>query len=94
MRVFGDYPRLRSELEHGIFWRGTHSRLLLAALGLLLARRSRAAWLLTLPYLRNIRGRCIVEDEGFKLASYFVVYDAVETYATVRGAMRNRVLIL
>jgi glycosyltransferase involved in cell wall biosynthesis len=94
MRVFGDHPSLRSELEHGVFWRGTHSRLLLAGLGLLLGRRFWPAYLLAFPYLRNLRGRCKVEDAGLILAPYFLAYDAVETFATVRGAVRHRVLIL
>lgn len=89
------HPGLRREvLWYAIFWKRQHALLTEAALGVALARRSRLALLLVLPYLRHLRHRCRDSRTPLALAPYFVVHDAVETYTAVRGAIRHRVLVI
>jgi glycosyltransferase involved in cell wall biosynthesis len=94
MQVFRRHPGLRSILTWGIFWKRTHALFAVAVLGAMLARRAPLAALLVLPYLRMLRARCIVD--GFSLAymPYLALYDATEFFATARGGIRHRVLIL
>jgi glycosyltransferase involved in cell wall biosynthesis len=94
MQIFARHPSLRRELLMGLFWKSSHALLLLALLGLIVAPRHRLAALLVLPYARHLRARCIAENAGPGLAPYLAVYDAVETYATIRGGARAGVLVL
>jgi glycosyltransferase involved in cell wall biosynthesis len=94
MQVFARHPALRRELRMGLFWKRSHGLLLLAILGLLLASRHRSAALLALPYARHLRARCRTENASLALAPYIAIYDAVETYATIRGGVRAKVLVL
>jgi glycosyltransferase involved in cell wall biosynthesis len=93
MRVFARHPALRRELQMGLFWKRSHALLLLAILGLVLTPGHRSASLLALPYARYLRVRCNAENTSLALAPYFAIYDAVETYATVRGGVRARVFV-
>jgi GT2 family glycosyltransferase len=94
MRMFR-YRGLRDEvLTYGVFWKRSHELLVPALIGLALGRRSRAALLLALPYLRYLRHRCRQSDAPLALAPYFVLFDIVETYTAARGAIRHRVLVI
>jgi GT2 family glycosyltransferase len=92
------HPELRRTYPLRIFWRATHLRLVLAALGLGSMRRHPALGVLALPYLdyalrqRGTRPRA-------RLASAIelpgrVVVDAAEVGILVRGSIRNRTLVL
>jgi GT2 family glycosyltransferase len=89
------HPGLREEvLFRGIFWKPSHELLVQTVAGALLARRFPPALLLAIPYLRHLRSRCWEWDAPNPLAAYFVLHDLLETYTTVRGAIRHRVLVI
>jgi GT2 family glycosyltransferase len=94
MQVYGRHPGLRSVLTWGIFWKRTHALFVLAVCAGALARRMPIAALLVLPYLRMLRARCIVEGFSLGYMPYLAIYDATEVFATARGAIKHRVLIL
>jgi hypothetical protein len=50
--------------------------------------------LLTLPYARALRARCILEGYSLGYVPYLAVYDLAETLAAARGAARYRVVVL
>jgi GT2 family glycosyltransferase len=93
--AFRRHPGLRAEaLRHGVFRNPSLERLALAAAGLLLARRHRAAALLALPYARNLLGRSMASDAGPLLVPYLLAYDLVQAYTSLRGSIRHRRLVL
>jgi glycosyltransferase involved in cell wall biosynthesis len=93
--AFRRHPGLRAEaLRHGVFRNPSIERLALAAAGLVLARRHRAAALLALPYARNLLGRSMSSDAGPLLVPYLVAYDLVQAYTSLRGSIRHRRLVL
>lgn len=87
--VFARHPGLRkAHLHLGFFWSVRHAQLLRFLVALPLSRRSRVlALVLAWPYLVHLTKR----RSGPLLAPYIVLHDLVETYAIVRGALRNRV---
>lgn len=94
MAVFARHPAMRSRLHRGIFWKRSHELLLRALLGLLLSRRFRPAILLAYPYARNVLRRTAGAGSPPSHAPYLALQDAVELYATIRGALRHRVPVL
>jgi glycosyltransferase involved in cell wall biosynthesis len=94
MQVFRRHPGFRAILTWKVFWKRTHALFTVALLGALLARRMPAAALLALPYLRMLRARCLVEGYSLGYMPYLALYDAVEVFATARGAVAHRVPIL
>jgi glycosyltransferase involved in cell wall biosynthesis len=96
IRMFRDHPQLRAlHLSHRFFWRASHYLLLRALAGLLLPRRLRGtAWLFALPYLRDVHRRAQLESGTGLAAPYLAMYDVVELYGVVRGAIRYRTLVL
>jgi GT2 family glycosyltransferase len=94
MQVFARHPALRRDLRFGLFWRDSHGLLLLALLGALACRRFPPAAILAWPYLRNLRGRCNEVGAGPWAVAFLGLYDALETWATVRGGIRYRVPVV
>jgi GT2 family glycosyltransferase len=94
MQALRRHPGLRKSLTWGIFWKRSHALLVLAIAGALLSRRIAPAALLALPYLRELRVRCIVEGYSLGYVPYLAVYDLAELLATARGAARYRVIVL
>lgn len=94
MQVYRRHPGLRRTLTWRVFWKHTHALFALAMLGAAFSRRFPPALALTLPYVRLLRARCIVEGYSLALMPYLALYDAVEVLATARGAVRHRVLVL
>ncbi len=93
--VVRSHPELRDSLPYRCFYRRSHAQLLLAAAGLVLARRGRrAASMLALPYLSAIVGTTTVSP--LRLARRLAhvplraLVDAVEIAAALRGAIRSR----
>lgn len=90
--VFARYPDLRrAHLHHGVFWSKGHADLVRFLIAVPLARRApllalAVAW----PYLVHL----VKRRTGPLLAPYLLLYDLVETYAIVRGALRHRVLVI
>ena len=95
-RVYRLHPELRRSTAYArIFWKRSHARLLLAIAGLLVGRRFPPALLLTLPYLKGLRGRAI--DRGgspIRFGPWLVAYDVVDVTTAVRGSIRHRVPML
>jgi GT2 family glycosyltransferase len=93
--AFRRHPGLRARtLRYGVFRNPSLARLALAIAGLLLARRSRIAALLVLPYARNLLGRSIASGGGPALVPYLLAYDLVQAYTSLRGSVRHRTLVL
>lgn len=93
--AFRRHPGLRARtLLFGVFRNPSLARLALAVVGLLLARRSRLAAVLVLPYARNLLGRSIASGGGPLLIPYLLAYDLVQAYTSVRGSVRHRTLVL
>lgn len=96
-RFFRLHPDGRSRLHRGLFWKPSHPKVILAAVGLALAVLDRRALLLTLPWL-YYRTR-VRKPQGPRrrmpaaLPGTFVV-DLFETIAMIRGSIRHRTPIL
>ncbi len=88
------HPELRSELHRGVFWKRSHELLLAAVVGVAATRRFPPAALLVLPYARDVVRRTRRRGASASHAPHLALQDAVETYATIRGAVRNRTLVL
>ena len=90
--VFAKHPQLRrAQLHLGLFYSPTHEHLLRFALAVALRRRMPVvALLLARPYVVRLVAR---RSRGL-IAPFVLAYDLVEMYAVVRGAIRNRVLVL
>ena len=92
---FARHRGARQHFVHGVFRKPVHLWLTLAAAGLLVSRRWR--WFgiaLSIPYLRSVRARGIVEGGGVLAAPFFVLHDLVEVYATVAVAVKTRRLMI
>ncbi len=94
--IFRRHAALRADaLDAGVIRNHAHLRLLIAAAGLLLARRRRwAGALLALPYLRLLLWRCRRSQASPAIAPYFLLYDLLTLYTTARGDLRHRVLVI
>lgn len=105
---WGDIPRVtklhkvraKPILVHRFFWKKTHELVILAVGGVTIAVvvRNPIPLLAVIPWARfRLRKWPIVPGSAWKRASYLphaLVIDVVEVTATVRGAIRNRVLVL
>jgi glycosyltransferase involved in cell wall biosynthesis len=95
VRAFARHPGLRRHFRHGVFWKPSHERLLLAAAGVALASRTRgASLLLSLPYLRLQRTQHGSSAGLLVLLPAHVGLDLAEIVAMVRGSVRYRTLVL
>ena len=93
--VFRRHPALRAAaLRLGVIRNSAHLRLLLAAAGLALGRRSPPMALLAVPYLKQLGWRCRRVSASPGLAPYLVLYDLLTLWTTARGDLRHRVLII
>jgi GT2 family glycosyltransferase len=96
-RFFRLHPDGRSRLHRGIFWKPSHPKVILAAIGLVLGVLFPPALLLTLPWLyyrtrvRRPQGRR--RQMPAALPGTFVV-DLFETIAMIRGSIRHRTPML
>jgi glycosyl transferase family 2 len=98
--VFARHPSQRGVIPHGVFWKDTHERLLLAAAGVVLAGRTRGLSLLAvLPYAEHLWDREL--DPTPRRLAGFAAYvcerslaDAAEVIGTVRAALRYRTPLL
>jgi glycosyltransferase involved in cell wall biosynthesis len=93
MRLYARYPELRATLTYKIFWKKSHYLLVRAALGLIVPWRPLRFWCfapLAVSYLERAR----VEGGQPLAAPYFILHDAVELVAVVRGAVRYRTPVI
>ena len=91
VNLYARHPEGRKYLTYRLFWKKTHYLIVRAALGLLVPKRLRWArfWFyapLAPAYLQRARH----EGGPPYLAPYFILHDAVETAAILRGAVRYR----
>jgi len=91
---FARHPQLREQLALGLFWKRSHALLLLALLGLALARPFPPAALLAAPYARDVRARMGAEGASPAIGPYYAVHDAVETGTAAVGSLRHGTLVL
>ncbi|MGH2951704.1 MAG: glycosyltransferase family 2 protein [Solirubrobacterales bacterium] len=95
--IFRRHPELRAgALRGGVLRSSAHARLLWAVAGLALAlsRRSLPPALLAVPYAKQLAWRCRRVNAGPQYSPYFVVYDLLSLYTTMRGDLRHRVLVI
>jgi GT2 family glycosyltransferase len=86
-------PRLRGHLTLGLFYDRSHPLLLAAGAGLL-TRRAPLAGLLSLPYALHLRRRTRAPGARPHHAAFFLLFDVIQLWATLRGARRHRTFIL
>ena len=92
---FARHPGARQHFVLGVFRKPVHLDLTLAAAGLMVFRRGALLGIaLSIPYLRAVRARGIVEGGGLRVAPFFVLHDLVEVHATVAVAVRTRRLMI
>jgi glycosyltransferase involved in cell wall biosynthesis len=91
-RIFARHPGTRAMLDHGIFWNVWHYLLVRSALSLLLPRPVRR--LVLLRHVLALRRRARAAGSGSWAIPILLAYDAVETAAVVRGAVRHRTIVL
>jgi glycosyltransferase involved in cell wall biosynthesis len=92
---FARHRGARRDFVFGVFRKPVHLHLTLAAAGLLVPRRWRwFAIALSIPYLRSVRARGIVEGGGLRVWPFFVLHDLVEVYATIAVAVKTRRLMI
>lgn len=96
--VLSRHPELRRECVLGLFWKGSHFRLVLAATGVAGARRNRRATLLALPYVAaelTRRGRRPID---VAVAAGEIpgraVNEVAEVLAMAAGGLRHRTPVL
>jgi Glycosyl transferase family 2 len=94
--VFARHPRQREAIPHGLFWKESHEKLLLAVAGLVLAGRTRGLSLLAIaPYVEQLWDPT-AEPTPRRLAGFAAylcersVSDAAELVGTVRAAIKHR----
>ena len=93
--IFKRHEQLRRiALRGGILRNPAHARLLVALGGLMLARGILPRVLFALPYLRQLAWRCSRVGASPVYAPYFVVFDALTLYTTIRGDLRHRILVI
>jgi hypothetical protein len=95
VRVVRRHPGLRAHFHHRIFWKASHERLLLAALGAALGRRTRGASLAAaLPWAAVHRAEHPDRASLLRALPAHLAVDAAETAAMVRGSVSARTLLL
>lgn len=95
VRLVKRHPGLRAHFPHRIFWKRSHGRLLVAAAGLALARRTRGGSLAaTLPYLLVHRGEHPDRRSLVAALPAHAAVDAAEVAAMARGSIAARTLFL
>ncbi len=92
--LYARHRELRRALHLGLFWKPSHLTLLLAATGLLAARRFPPAALLVLPYAYALRVRAGAEGGSARHAPWYALHDALEVVAALRGSLRAGVVVL
>lgn len=88
-------PEIRSTYRHGIFWQESHELLLVAFVGLCLARRTRGLSLvLAAPYARHYMAHHDRAAGALAALPGYALVDGAEMLALARGSVRHRTLAL
>lgn len=91
---FTRHPGLREHLTFGVFWKRSHALMLLALVGLSVAKRFPPALVLAVPYARDVRRRMAHERAPLSLAGYYPLHDGVETATALAGSLPRGTLVL
>lgn len=95
---FRKHPEARPlYLKHGVFWKRSHERVLLAALGVALAPRTPVALALTLPWLRSQLGRRSPDEDRIDRVRAIpgnLAVDLLEVVTMLRGSLTHRTLVI
>ncbi len=86
-------PGLRKNLPLGVFYDRSHPLLLAAGAGLV-TRRAPVAALLSIPYALDLRRRLRDRSARPRHAPFFLLFDVIQLWATLRGARRHRTFIV
>lgn len=94
VRVVARHPALREHFHRRIWWKPSHERLVLGALGAALVRRPWAALLLLIPWaLVHRTEHHSIESLALSLPAHLAV-DTAEVAAMARGSVRARTLLI
>jgi GT2 family glycosyltransferase len=95
VRLVKQHPALREHFHHRVFWKPAHEALLLAAAGVLGARRTRCLSLsAALPWLLAHRREHPSRESLLRALPAHLAVDAAETGAMAVGSARARTLFL
>jgi GT2 family glycosyltransferase len=97
VRTVARHPQLRAALHRRIFWKQSHERLLLSAVGVAVAvngRRAAVGFALVVPYLALHRTQHGSYAGTVASLPAHVALDAAEMVAMVRGSVVARTLVL
>jgi GT2 family glycosyltransferase len=95
VRLVARHPGLREHFHHRIFWKPAHERLLLAAAGLALARRTRGVSLAAaVPYALVHRTEHPDAASLARSLPAHLAVDSAEVAAMARGSVEARSLLL
>jgi GT2 family glycosyltransferase len=90
-----NHPGIRAHFHHRWFWKPSHERLLLAAAGVALARRTRGASLAAVaPWVLVHRGEHPTAAALARALPAHLAVDAAEVGALARGSLQTRTLLL
>ncbi len=93
VRAYKRDSGLRKHLTLGVFYDRSHPLLLVAGAGLL-TRRAPLAGLLALPYALDLKARMRARKARPRHAAFFLLFDVVQLWATLRGARRHRTFVV
>jgi GT2 family glycosyltransferase len=96
VQLYGRHPELRrTQLTFGVFFTGAHYLLVRALVAIALPRRfwPLRRWLAS-AYVVHLVRRGREEGGGVAYAPFFLLYDLVELFSVLRGAVRYRTLVL
>ncbi len=95
VRLVKRHPGLREQFPRRIFWKPSHERLALAAVGLALAPPTRGATLVAaVPYLLAHQGEHLDSASLVRALPVHLAVDAAEFAALARGSLAARTLLL
>jgi glycosyltransferase involved in cell wall biosynthesis len=96
-RFFAKFPEGRTHLHRGIFWKASHPKAILAAVGLLLGLRRPRYLALVLPWLHyrtRVRPPLGTGPKRYAALPGVLVVDLAEVVSMARGAVRYRTPVL
>lgn len=95
--VIARHPDARRFLHHRVFWKRSHPVAVLAALGLVAARRRRVALMLLVPWVvhRTVEAPvCAGRRRRWLTLPQAFAVDLLEVATMLRGSLRHRALVL
>ena len=94
VRSYRDYPQLREHLQDGVYFHPSHPLVWQAACAAVIAPALPVAGVFALPYAAHLYRRCRLTHSKLTAVPFFALRDVVEIGAVLKGAVRNRTLIL